>query len=243
MKGWVDTPRDEDFEIHSADVCDTYRQAIERAEQGIRTISFDEKTGMQALEPLTGGKPVKPGYIEKREFEYKRHGTQALLAGMDVVTGKIIPLVRDTRKEQDFADWLDNTLESDPAATGWHFVMDRLNTHMSEAAVKAVARVEGTTEKELGLKGKTGILKNMKTRAAYQSDISHKIVFHYTPKHASWLNQIEIWFSILVRRFLKRNSFTSTEDLKVRLHQFMDFFNEKMAKPFKWTYKGRPLQV
>ena len=121
--------------------------------------------------------------------------------------------------------------------------MDRLNTHMSEAAVKTVARVEGTTEKEPGVKGKSGILKSMKTRAAYLSDVSHKIVFHYTPKHASWLNQIEIWFSILVRRFLKRNSFTSTEDLKVRLNQFVDFFNEKMAKPFKWTYKGRPLQA
>ena len=134
-------------------------------------------------------------------------------------------------------------LMSDPAAAGWHFVMDRLNTHMSEAAVKAVARIEGTAEKELGEKGKSGILKNMKTRAAYLSDVSHKIVFHYTPKHASWLNQIEIWFSILVRRFLKRNSFTSTEDLKARLHQFVEFFNEKMAKPFKWTYKGRPLQA
>ncbi len=202
-----------------------------------------EKTDMQALEPLTAGKPVKPGYIEKREFEYKRHGTQALLAVMDVVTGKIIPLVRDTRKEQDFGDWLDNTLESDPAATGWHVVMDRLNTHMSEAAVKAVARIEGTTEKEPGAKGKTGILKTMKTRAACLSDISHKIVFPYTPKHASWLNQIEKRFSILVRCFLKRNSFTSTEDLKARLHQFVDFFNEKMARPFKWTYKGQPLQV
>ncbi len=244
MKGWVDTPRDEDFEIHSADVCDTHRQAIERSEQGIRTLSFDEKAGIQALEPLTAGKPVKPGHVEKREFEYKRHGTQALLAGMDVVTGsKIIPLVRDTRREQDFADWLESTVESDSHTAGWHFVMDRLTTHMSETAVKAVARIEGTTEKEPGAKGKTGILKTMKTRAAYLSDISHKIVFHYTPKHASWLNQIKIGFSILVRRFLKRNSFTSTEDLKVRLHPFVDFFNEKMARPFKWTYKGRLLQV
>jgi len=83
----------------------------------------------------------------------------------------------------------------------------------------------------------------MKTRATYLSDVSHKVVFHYTPKHASWLNQIEIWFSILVRRFLKRNNFTSTEDLKARLHQYVNFFNEKMAKPFKWTYNGRPLQV
>ena len=198
---------------------------------------------MQALEPLTEGKPVKPGYIEKREFEYGRHGTQALLAGMDVATGKIIPLVRDTRTEEDFADWLNSTLASDPQAVGWHFVMDRLNTHMSEAAVRAVAKVEGTSEEELGIKRKSGILKNMKTRAAYLSDPSHKIVFHYTPKHASWLNQIEIWFSILARRFLKRNSFKSTEDLKTRLHAFVDFFNEKMAKPFKWTYKARPLQI
>ena len=120
----MDTPRDEAFEIHSADVCDTYRQAIERSGKGIHTLSFDEKTGIQALEPLTAGKPVKPGHIEKREFEYKRHGTQALLAGMDVVTGKIIPLVRDTRTEQDFADWLDGTLMSDPHAAGWHLVIE-----------------------------------------------------------------------------------------------------------------------
>ncbi len=109
--------------------------------------------------------------------------------------------------------------------------------------VRAVARVENTPQEELGTKRKSGILKNLKTRAAYLSNPSHKIVFHYTPKHASWLNQIEIWFSILVRRFLKRNSFTSKEDLKARLYGFIEFFNERMAKPFKWTFKGRPLQM
>ncbi len=93
---------------------------------------------MQALEPLTEGKPVKPGYIEKLEFEYQSHGTQTLLAGMDVATGEIIPRVRDTRTEEDFADWLNNTLASDPYAAGWHLVMDRLNTHMYEGAVRAV---------------------------------------------------------------------------------------------------------
>ncbi|WP_422463876.1 transposase [Endozoicomonas sp. ALB115] len=139
------------------------------------------------------------------------------LVGMDVVTGKIIPLIRDTRAEEDFSDWLNNALASDPNAVGWHFVMDRLNTHMCEAAVRTVARVENTSEEELGTKRKSGILQNLKTRAAYLTDPSHKIVFHYTPKHASWLNQIEIWFSILVKRFLKRNSFTCKENLKVRL--------------------------
>ena len=162
---------------------------------------------------------------------------------MDAVTGKIIPLIRDTRAEEDFSDWLNNALASDPNAAGWHFVMDRLNTHMCEAAVRTVARIENTSEEELGTKRKSGILQNLKTRAAYLTDQSHKIVFHYTPKHASWLNQIEIWFSILVRRFLKRNGFTSKEDLKVRLYGFIEFFNERMAKPFKWTFKGRPLQV
>ncbi|WP_269077874.1 transposase [Endozoicomonas montiporae] len=209
----------------------------------MNTFSFDEKTGMQALEPVKPNKLVKPGHIEKREFEYTRHGTQALLAGMDVATGKIIPLIRDTRTEQDFADWLDLVLASDPKAAGWHLVMDQLNTHMSEAAVMKVAAIENTPANELGVKGKSGILKNMETRAAYLSDPSHKVVFHYTPKHASWLNQIEIWFSILVRRFLKRGIFTSTEDLKTRLHGFVDFFNERMAKPFKWTYRARPLQA
>ncbi|WP_353620188.1 transposase [Thalassotalea sp. G20_0] len=116
------------------------------------------------------------------------------------------------------SDWLDSMLMSDPAAAGWHFVMGRLNTHMSEAAVKAVDRIEGTAGKKLGVKGKSGILKNMKIRAAYLGDVSHKVVFHYAPKDALWLNQIEVWFSILVRRFLKRNTFTSTEELKARLH-------------------------
>ncbi len=113
---------------------------------------------------------------------------------------------------------------------------------MSEAAVKIVASIENTPAEELGEKGKSGILKNMQSRSDYLSDPTHKIVFHYTPKHASWLNQIEIWFSILVKRYLKRNSFTSKENLKSGLYEFVDFFNKTMAKPFKWTY-GKPLRT
>ncbi|MCW7552799.1 transposase [Endozoicomonas gorgoniicola] len=145
----------------------------------MNTVSFDEKTGMQALEPVKPNKLVKPGHVEKREFEYVRHGTQALLAGMDVVTGKIIPLVRDTRTEEDFSDWLATVLASDPNAAGWHLVMDRLNTHMSEAAVLKVAEIEGTSAEELGVKGKSGILKSMETRAAYLGTPSHKTVIQH----------------------------------------------------------------
>lgn len=133
-------------------------------------------------------------------------------------------------------------IETDPHAPKWHLIMDCLNTHQSESLVRLVAEKEGL-DIDLGIKGKSGILQSMKSRAVFLSNPTHQIVFHYTPKHSSWLNQIEIWFSILVRKLLKRASFTSQYELKNRILNFINYFNQTMAKPFKWTYKGKVLAV
>lgn len=120
--------------------------------------------------------------------------------------------------------------------------MDYLNTHQSESLVRLIAEKE-SLDIDLGIKGESGILKSMKSRAAFLSDPTHRIIFHYTPKYSSWLNQIEIWFSILVRKLLRRASFVSQDDLKNRILKFIDYFNQTMAKPFKWISKGKVLAI
>ena len=211
-------------------------------EQGVHVISTDEKTGIQAKARAKPTLPMKPGRVEYQEFEYKRHGTCCLLGNFEVATGKLIaPTLSKTRTEADFKTHIEQTLAQDPQGE-WVFVVDQLNTHKSESLVRWVAHVCDIQD-DLGEKGKSGILKSMKTRADFLIDESHRVRFVYTPVHASWLNQIECWFSILVRRLLKRGSFTSIQDLQQRILDFIDFFNKTMAKPFKWTYTGRPLNL
>lgn len=243
IRYWLTPAHEEGFDKKVKDVCELYVAAPALAAEGERTISTDEMTGIQALERLHPGLPLAPGHIERREFEYIRHGTLALIISRDIVSGKIIaPICGPRRTEQDYLDHIRSVVATDPAALRWHFVNDNLNTHQSESLVRWVAEVSGS-QQELGLKGKEGILKDQESRAAFLADPTHKVVFHYTPKHASWLNQIEIWLGILVKKLLKRGNFVSVADLQEKILQFIGYYNVTMAKPFKWTYKGKVLCV
>lgn len=214
------------------------------AEQGERAVSNDELTGVQALERKHPGLPLRPGKVERREHEYIRHGTLSFIVNFEVASGHIgLVSAGPTRTEEDYVNHIRRTVEAAPEVTKWHFVVDNLNIHQSESLVRYVAAESDIAETGLGVKEKLGILESMVSRAEFLSNPEHRIVFHYTPKHASWMNQIEIWFSILVRKLLKRGSFTSVEHLKAKVLAFIEYYNRTMAKPFKWTYKGKALAV
>ncbi len=151
-------------------------------------VSTDELTGVQALERKHPGLPLAPGKVERREFEYMRHGTRTFILSRDVVSGQIVvPSCGPRRTEADFLAHLQAVVATAPEATRWHIVCDRLNTHQSEALVRWVAQFSGMQE-DLGIKGESGILASMASRAAF-------------------------------------------------------YYNQTMAKPFKWTYQGKALMA
>ncbi len=242
-KYWLNTKEKdrEEFKRRVQNVCQTYLDAPSLYfHKNIRTVSVDEMCGIQALERISASIPMQPGQPERVEFEYKRHGTLCLIGNWDVVLGQLIaPTIRKTRTEFDFAWHLHETIASDREA-GWVFVVDQLNIHCSESLVRYVAMLEGIDKNTLGIKGKSGILKSMATRKTFLEEKVHRIRFVYLPKHTSWLNQIEVIFGIINRRAVKHGSFKSTDELKARLENFIEYFNKTFARPFQWTYTGRP---
>ena len=232
---WLTPPPEDPSELAEqiCTVCEVYEATPALAAGGTHVTSTDEMSGIQALERLHPALPMQPGHVERQEFEYRRHGTQCLIATLEVATGQIIaPSIGPTRTEAHIAQ----TIQTDPEAA-WIFVTDQLNTHQSEALVRLIAAQCGIQE-DLGVKGKSGHLASMSTRAAFLSDTSHRIRFVYTPKHRSWLNQIEIWFSILVRRLLARPSWDSVAHLRQGMLAFIAYYNRLSNGPFHWTYKG-----
>lgn len=240
---WLNTTETDParFEEQVKTVCDTYLAAPqrERTEQ-THTVCVDEMTGLQALERIAPSKAMIAGKCQLIEFEYERHGTLCLIGNFVVTTGELLsPTIGPTRTEADFASHIEQTVATDPEGS-WVFVVDNLNIHCSESLVKLVA---GACEasKGLGKKGVRGVLKSVSSRQAFLSEPSHRIRFVYLPKHSSWLNQIEVVFGVIMREVIRRGSFTSVADLRTKLLDFIAYFNRVFAKPFRWTYTGRPL--
>src|SRR3989475_2711773 len=236
---WLTQVPDKRRDEKIAEGCSLYASAPQRAKQGERTISLDEVTGVQALERKHPDLPMQPGHVLRREFEYRRHGTLSWFINFDIVSGHVLePSWGPTRTEEDALVHLQRLIASDPTATKEHVILDSLNIHQSESLVRWVAGREGIAAETLGIKGKSGILHSMESRAAFLHDPTHQVVLYYTPKHASWMNQVEIWLSILVRKLLKRGNFLSLNDLRDQILAFIAYYNRTMAKPIKWTYTG-----
>jgi transposase len=178
-------------------------------------LCIDEKPGMQALERRFPDRPTAPGRLRRREFEYKRHGTQTLLSAFNVHTGNVIADCGDTRKAPDLVRFMERIATEHPHQTV-HVIWDCLNIHFD---------------------GKDG------RWTAFNERHGNRFVFHYTPKHASWVNQVECFFSILQRQCLTHGSFGSIEELREIVLAFLDDWNRNKAHPFRWTFTGYPLQT
>lgn len=219
-------------------VCNLILQAISLEKSNLHLISVDEKTGIQALERIAADQAMEKGKPRRFEYEYSRHGTTCLMAAIDVGRGKLLNhRLHPTRTEEDFLVFIQQTVGLIPQEHEIIFMADQLNIHQSESLVRWIAQqvnFKGT----LGTKGSKGILKNMKTRKKFLETQGHRIRFVFTPKHCSWLNPIENWFSKLQRHVIKYGNFSSVKELENKIEDYIEFYNRCLMKPLKWKFKG-----
>lgn len=230
---WLNS-HDPDFDEKARDICQLYVAAPQLYQQGRLVICCDEKTGMQILQRKHPTKPVTSGIPERREHEYIRHGTRALINSFAVPTGQIAWNLGLTRTSEDFVAHLRHAREQFPEMERYDWVLDNLNTHWSLDVCRLVAEW-------CDIPFDPKQLKRGADRRAFLTDPSHKHVFHFTPKHGSWLNQVELWFGVLERRFLARGEFQSAEEFEQRLTAYLQDYNAHYAHPYRWTYTGQPL--
>jgi len=224
---------DADFDAKAHTICQLYAHAIEASQQGRLVMCCDEQTGMQVLERQTPPKPAQPGRRERREHEYIRHGTRVLIHSLAVATGHIAWTLGTTRKATDFMAHLPRAYQTLPHMERYDWVMDTLNTHWSLDVCRLVARW-------CKVPFEPATLKQGVQRRAFLCDPRHRHVFHFTPKHGSWLNQAALFFRVVHRRFLARGSFPSAKDFARRLERFLKDSNIRHAHPSRWTYTGEP---
>lgn len=174
-------------------------------------ISVDEKTQMLVREPKKSSKPMRCGTPERREFEYVRHGVQSLFAALLVHDGRVLARTEPTHSHVEFIRFLEMLDQETPADRELHLILDNLQVHKTPEVQKWLA-----------------------------DPLHARFNVHFTPTHASWLNQIEIWFSILARQLLKRGTFRSKEDQARQITAFIEKYN-RAAHPFAWTSRGKVL--
>lgn len=226
---WLNSP-DPEFETKMLHIVNLYLHPPENAV----LLCLDEKTAIQALERKYSDLPLQPGKPCRREHSYIRHGTRDLLAAFEVSSGTVYGQLHDGHSSPDWEMFLKDLIALYPKDQSIHLIQDNFSTHSTPALCRLVARLSEVPLPKL---------KTQKQRRQWLMSEDKRIVFHYLPTHASWLNQVEVWFSILSKRFLKRSSFHSLQELKEKLIRFIQYYNMEFAHPFAWTYTGKPLAV